>query len=101
MQKKHLIIASVAIYLTASVASFAAFKVAFQSVISSTSDGSPSRFAKLISPLVPKAEPGAVTANNAPKTESCPLNGKLYSKAEREAWEKRTPLAVMIENHPD
>lgn len=36
-----------------------------------------------------------------PKTESCPLNGKLYTSAEKQAWEKRRPLAVMIENSPD
>lgn len=36
-----------------------------------------------------------------PKTESCPLNGKLYSATEKSAWEARRPLAVMIENSPD
>jgi len=38
---------------------------------------------------------------NAPKTEVCPLNGKLYTKGEREIWEKRRPLGVMIENHEE
>ncbi|MBL7159331.1 DUF3048 domain-containing protein [Candidatus Microgenomates bacterium] len=38
---------------------------------------------------------------NAPKTESCPLNGELYTKAEKEIWEKRRPLGVMIENHTE
>lgn len=37
----------------------------------------------------------------APKTESCPLNGKLYTKAEREIWQSRRPLGVMIENHQE
>ncbi|MBI4137025.1 DUF3048 domain-containing protein [Candidatus Roizmanbacteria bacterium] len=36
-----------------------------------------------------------------PKTEECPLNGKLYTKPERAIWEKRRPLAVMIENSVD
>jgi len=36
-----------------------------------------------------------------PKTEACPLNGVLYSQPERETWESRRPLAVMIENHVD
>ncbi len=36
-----------------------------------------------------------------PKTEVCPLNGDYYTVIEREAWEKKRPLAVMIENHPD
>lgn len=36
-----------------------------------------------------------------PKTEVCPLNGKMYTKPERAIWEKRRPLAVMIENSVD
>lgn len=36
-----------------------------------------------------------------PKTETCPLNGSLKSKRARDAWEKRIPLAVMIENHQE
>lgn len=36
-----------------------------------------------------------------PKTEVCPLNGKLYTKEEKEIWSTRRPLTVMIENHQD
>lgn len=35
------------------------------------------------------------------KNEVCPLNGKMYTKQEREAWEKKRPLAIMIENSVD
>lgn len=38
---------------------------------------------------------------SAPKTEVCPINGKLYTETERKVWEKRRPLAVMIENHSE
>lgn len=38
---------------------------------------------------------------NEPKTESCPLNGRMHTKAARASWEKRRPLAVMIENHEE
>lgn len=38
---------------------------------------------------------------SAPKTESCPLNGKMYTKAESEIWEGRRPLLVMVENHQE
>ena len=38
---------------------------------------------------------------NLPKTESCPINGGLFTKAEREIWEKRRPIAAIIENHVD
>ncbi len=36
-----------------------------------------------------------------PKTEECPLNGAMYSKEERQWWEKHRPLGVMIENHQE
>lgn len=36
-----------------------------------------------------------------PKTEACPLNGALYSKDQKNWWEKHRPLGVMIENHED
>lgn len=39
--------------------------------------------------------------DDLPKTEPCPLNGTLYSKPQREWWEKHRPLGVMIENHVD
>lgn len=36
-----------------------------------------------------------------PKSEVCPTNGMYFTKLERETWEKRRPLAVMIENHAE
>lgn len=36
-----------------------------------------------------------------PRTESCPLNGMMYTKQERDIWETRRPLAVMVENSED
>lgn len=49
--------------------------------------------------------PGPATAvseeENEPKTESCPLNGRLHTQKARENWEKRRPLAVMVENHSE
>jgi Protein of unknown function (DUF3048) N-terminal domain/Protein of unknown function (DUF3048) C-terminal domain len=36
-----------------------------------------------------------------PKTEICPINGKLYTKEEKNIWAERRPLMVMIENHED
>lgn len=35
------------------------------------------------------------------RDQVCPLNGKMYTTTEKSAWEKRRPLAVMIENSPD
>lgn len=39
--------------------------------------------------------------DNLPKTEKCPLNGVLYSKSQRDWWEKHRVLGVMIENHQE
>lgn len=36
-----------------------------------------------------------------PKDQVCPINGAKYTTTERNAWEKRRPLAVMIENSTD
>ncbi len=36
-----------------------------------------------------------------PKTEPCPLNGKLFTKPERQIWEDRRPITASIENHAD
>lgn len=38
---------------------------------------------------------------NLPKTESCPLTGQLFPKAQRDWWEKHRPLGIMIENHQE
>jgi len=38
---------------------------------------------------------------SVPRTEMCPLNGKMYTEQERKLWEKIRPLAVMIENHTE
>lgn len=37
----------------------------------------------------------------APKTEPCPLNGTLYSKQQKDWWEKHRPVGIMIENHEE
>ena len=44
---------------------------------------------------------GLVIDPGEPKDQPCPINGKLFTKTERAAWEQRRPLFVMIENHTD
>lgn len=41
------------------------------------------------------------TPNAGPKTEVCPLNNALYTKQQKNAWEKRRPLGIMVENSVD
>lgn len=51
-------------------------------------------------PQPQKGTNGQLTFDNSlPKTEACPLNGVLYSKQQKDWWEKQRPLGVMIENH--
>ncbi|KKQ52493.1 hypothetical protein A2865_03530 [Candidatus Woesebacteria bacterium RIFCSPHIGHO2_01_FULL_39_17] len=38
---------------------------------------------------------------NLPKTEECPINGKMFSKPERDIWEARRPVTAIIENHEE
>lgn len=54
-----------------------------------------------ISPITDNVNPGEgfKIDPSLPKTEACPINGKLYSKPEKAIWETRRPMAVMIENH--
>jgi len=95
MQKPQFLISGLiglALYLITTGLSFAFFsyfvKLPSGGVISPTGTGKEGQARFVIDPSVPRTEP-------------CPLNGKLYTKQEREVWEKRRPLAVMIENHAD
>lgn len=102
MPKKTFFAILLILYFVSAGAAFAVFRSVLPKAAGSLNSGNPSRFAKLISPLVPGAGEGAVNvAEGAPRTEVCPLNGEYYSVAERQSWESRTPLAVMIENHTD
>ncbi len=95
MKKQNLLmysIIAIALYLISTGASAAVFSIMGKesstgsSLKVSTTDGQKKHF--VIDPAIPR-------------TEACPLNGKLYTKQEREVWEKRRPLAVMIENHAE
>lgn len=57
-------------------------------------------------PVKPPTTAGGIEGQVAfdpelPKTEACPLNGELYSKQQKEWWEKHRPLGIMIENHQE
>lgn len=95
MQKKSLILFAV-LYVVSALGSYAGFSYAFKSStgpVGSTQvqdqDGE-----SLLSQLL-TIDP------SEPRDQVCPLNGRLYTNTERLAWEKKRPLAVMIENTPD
>lgn len=49
----------------------------------------------------PTVNEDGTIVDNSPKTEPCPLNGKLYSKNQKARWEKRRPLGVMVQNNKE
>jgi hypothetical protein len=96
MQKKHLVLALI-LYAFSSVGTFSAFSY-FEKTKVIVPGGEGSNGVQggdtLLSALL-DIEP------DAPRDQECPLNGKLYSQVEKDAWEARRPLFVMIENHPE
>lgn len=93
MSKKSLLLI-LGLYIASSVLSYSAFAYLAQGTSTtgpaSSDQGGPSKLASLLN-----IDP------NEPVDQACPLNGKLYTMTEREAWEQRRPLFVMIENTPD
>ncbi len=69
--------------------------------------GSTLLFYYFTSPNSPVAKLSGTTKTNKkskfdlsqPKVAECPINGQMYTKAEKDAWEARRPLTVIIENH--
>ncbi len=99
MHKKSLLVLFV-LYLASSLVSYGAFAFLGVSSTVSLSGGSSGQQAgdesdsTALGALL-QIEPGTKA------DQACPLNGKLYTSVEKQAWEKKRPLAVMIENHPD
>lgn len=94
MEKKKILIflgGGILLYLFSTGVSFAAF-----SFLKKTP-----QIEELKSPLPQITFGGLKFDENLPKIEPCPLNGALYSKPQREWWEKHRPLGVMIENHQE
>lgn len=92
--KLLLILLSLGVYLLSAGIAYAVFTASNSGII-------------FTSPLTDTANNPAEVNNNrkvlieitGSKSEVCPLNGAKFTKAEKNIWESRRPLAVMIENH--
>ena len=93
MKRKNLLLALV-LYIVSAAVSFGAFSYLGDQQGTANIDNSETEEETLLGALL-DIDP------NAPRDQECPLNGQFYTAVEREAWEKRRPLAVMIENHPE
>ena len=53
------------------------------------------------SDLADKKQIKQLLETTGPKNQVCPINGQKLTTNEKEAWENRRPLLVMIENHEE
>jgi hypothetical protein len=95
-KKKKILVASLSlvIYLLATALSYAVFTGGQGTLFTSPLPGDPGELTETDS-----SNRQSLFAVSGPKSEPCPLNGAAYTKAEKNVWETRRPLAVMIENH--
>ena len=77
-----------------------AFYLIFAKVIPPTAKNSTSNNNQVFGPTASPGKTGIIQFSG-PKTETCPLNGELYTIEEKNIWSSRRPMAVMIENHSD
>lgn len=92
MNKKSLMLLSVVIYLASFGLTFGVLKVF----------GAKSQTTQIVSPVaVTPAGSKFKIDPSIPRDQACPLNGQMYTKQEKDLWDKRRPLGVMIENHTD
>lgn len=94
MNKKVLLV-SLVMYVFAAVASFTAFSAINKHQLTQSAQNDTAGDDETLLGSLLDIQPGA------PKDQPCPLNGQMYTAAEKNAWEARRPLAVMIENSPD
>jgi hypothetical protein len=96
MQKKSILIVA-ALYVLSSVGSYVGFSFAGNTSIipGVTTTQTEEEVGESPLSLLLDIDP------NEALDQECPLNGQLYTNTEREAWETRRPMAVMIENTPD
>lgn len=94
---KKIVLVSLVLYLFSSVAAFTAFSALQKHQLTTSMENSSGTASDDQTAL------GALLTINPsePKDQPCPLNGQMYTATEKAAWEKRRPLAVMIENSPD
>ncbi len=90
-QKIAIIVTGLGLYLLTTGVSYGFFNL----IGGSQSGG------QLVSPEVkisPKEKPKYKVDPSVPRDQVCPLNGVKYTKQEKEIWDTRRPLAVMMEN---
>lgn len=92
-EKSILFLAGLGLYLISTGVSFAGFNFLAQR------DATYTQFPA--GQISPGEQPKFKVDPSIPRDQVCPLNGAKYTKQEKQDWEKRRPLSVMVENSPD
>lgn len=85
------VIMAVVLYTVSSALAFSIF----------STSGVGTQIATNVDTSIPEAGGLVEEDPSLPRTEQCPLNGNMHTKPAKEQWDKRRPLAVMIENHEE
>lgn len=98
MSKQHLFLVLI-IYIVSAVGSFATFSMLAQKGMATTQGADQ----PVTGTTDGQTALGTLLTINPtdPRDRVCPLNGKMYTAVEEAAWQKKRPLFVMIENHPE
>jgi len=91
-QKLLPFLAGAGLYLIVTGISYGAF---------SMSAAGPGHITTPIAQVSPSGKAAYKVDPSLPRNETCPLTGAKYTTLEKEVWESRRPLAVMIENHEE
>lgn len=90
-QKTILMLAGLGLYLITTGISYATFGFI-------ASKGQSQFITSPVAKISPQNKPKFKVDPSVPRDQVCPLSGVMYTKQEKDIWEKRRPLAVMIEN---
>ncbi len=86
-----LVLAGVGLYLVSTGISYAAFA-------NMTGVSTPEDVASPLGGVSPTPKKQYKVDPSIPRDQMCPLNGVMYTKKEKDVWDTRRPLGVMVEN---
>lgn len=90
-KKTQFILLLIGLYLVTAGSSYAVFKIGSSPAKFKTPQ--PTTTGAPVDPRIPVL--------TGPKNQECPMNGALYTQTEKDLWNGRRPLLVMIENSVD
>ncbi len=99
MKNKGVILTAVLVYLAAAATTYWVLSNKESGQMGATNYQSPTAKEQQAQAATPKGI-GDIAPKD-PKTEECPINGQMYSKAQQQRWSMRRPLGIMIENHTE